>query len=148
MRTKDRSLQLTELVTLSEALAQSAQVGLHKAASEHELAQSNRDRSREERDAAQCHWDDLVCANSPQPELVRLGANWLLLQERQLAEQDLAVSIAANQLAHARSEYAQALARDMATRETQREFARNSSNRLSRKQDDVRADEILWRRAR
>lgn len=148
MRTRDKSRQLGELVALSEASAQGAQDAMRRAANEHDKALSARDESIEGRDVAQTFWGELVTARPSQPELVRLGANWLLLQERKLAESNLAVAIAGNQLARAQSDYSLALARNSATRQVRSEFARAVENRATQRQADLLTDELLWRRLR
>lgn len=108
-------------------------------------ASAARERAATKRDGADKLWHNLLGEARPNLELVRIGGNWLLDQQREFESCELDLAISANRLEKARQDHAQALGREGAARKSGVKARKSMEKTLEERQSARLADSLLWR---
>ena len=137
---------LGALVQIRQAQARTAADQALQAHADCDSAQTAKDLRAALRDDAGELWLRNLGAARPQPELVRLSAQWLLEQERQLSAEELNLSIARNRLESVQSAFAEALAREAESKKISAKACKAMEKYLEERQSVRLADTWLWRK--
>lgn len=141
-------LRLTQVQRLREAQTQAAAEQSLRALREFEEAEQSRDESTHIRDVADAGWQRMLGEMRPIPELVRLGAEWLLEQQRLLEAGELDLMIARSRRDLELENHREAMAREAAAKKIGAKVRQTMARQQEERQSSELTDSVLrrWQR--
>ena len=138
-------LRLTQVQHLREAQTQAATEQSARALRELETAEQRRKESFEYRDAADAGWQRMLGETRPDPELVRLGAAWLLEKQQLLEAEELGLTIAQSRCDLELQNHREAMAREAAAKKIGAKVRRTMERQREERLSSELTDSVLRR---
>lgn len=137
--------RLTQVQRLREAQTQAAADQSLRALRELEAAEQRRNEGAEFRDAADTGWQRMLGETRPNPELVRLGAKWLLEKQHLLEADELGLAIAQSRRNQELQNHREAMAREAAVKKIGAKVRQTMARQREERQSSELTDSVLRR---